>query len=145
MSVCRCSQTACRKYCSIISGYVSNCSYRLPVHHATSSRLSWAYSFFIRQKHPKPRGNRVASASVYFNGQRPALSPAERAVTVGRQRIAITCTVSTAVCVCVCTCVRSCVFVCVPTRVHACMRACVRDVFAIYDNNIWPTLIMTII
>ena len=31
--------------------------------------------------------------------------------------------------------------VCVRTRV----RVCVRDVFAIYDNNIWPRLIMVII
>ena len=28
-------------------------------------------------------------------------------------------------------------------RAHACVRAC--DVFAIYDNNIWPRLIMIII
>ena len=36
---------------------------------------------------------------------------------------------------------------CVRTRVRACvcMRACVRDVFAIYDNNILPRLIMIII
>ena len=48
---------------------------------------------------------------------------------VGRQRIALTCTAATAVRVCV--------------LVRA--RACVRDVFAIYDNNIWPRLIMIII
>ena len=66
------------------------------------------------------REGRVANACVYFNGQRPALSPAERAVTDGRQRIAITCTAATVVCVCA----------------RVCMRACVRDVFAIYDNNI---------
>ena len=29
--------------------------------------------------------------------------------------------------------------------VRACMRACVRDVFAIYDNDILPMLIMIII
>ena len=57
--------------------------------------------------------------------QLPELSPEERAVTVGHQRIAITC--ATAVCVCA----------------HAC--ACVRDVFAIYDNNILPRLKMIII
>ena len=55
--------------------------------------------------------------------QLPALSPAEQTVTVGRQRIAITRTAATAVCVC----------------------ACVRDVFAIYDNNILPRMIMIII
>ena len=62
--------------------------------------------------------------------------PAERAVTVGRQRIALTCTAATAVCVCgggvrACVCARVC--------------ACARDVFAIYDKNIWPRLIMIII
>ena len=36
---------------------------------------------------------------------------------------------------------------CMHMRVHACacMCACVRDVFAIYDNNICPRLIMIII
>ena len=29
--------------------------------------------------------------------------------------------------------------------VHACVRACVRDVFAIYDNDNLPRLIMIII
>ena len=69
--------------------------------------------------------------------QLPALSPAERAVTVGRQRIAITCTAATAVCVCVCVCVRAHV------RAHAC--ACVRDVFAICDNNMLPLRLIMII
>ena len=50
-------------------------------------------------------------------------------MVVGRQRIALTCTATTAVCVCSC------------VRAHA----CVRDVFAIYDNNICPRLIMIII
>ena len=73
----------------------------------------------------KPRGNHVASACVYLNGQRPALSQVERAVTVGRHRIAIACTtVTAATAVCVCKCV------------HAHVCACVRDVFAIYDTNI---------
>ena len=65
--------------------------------------------FSMREKHPNPRENRSARASVYFNGQRPALSPAEQAVTVGRHRIAITCTAATAVCVCMCmlACVRA--------------------------------------
>ena len=52
--------------------------------------------------------------------QLPALSPAERAATVERQRIAITCTATV-----------------------VCVRVCV--VFAIYDNNILPRLIMIII
>ena len=55
---------------------------------------------------------------------------------------------ATAVCVgCVCALVRACACVCSCLRscVRACMRACVRDVFAIYNNNIWPRLIMIII
>ena len=34
---------------------------------------------------------------------------------------------------------------CACVRVRACVRACVRDVFAIYDNNISPRLVMIII
>ena len=40
------------------------------------------------------------------------------------------------VCVCVCVCART---------ACACVRACVRDVFAMYENNILPRLIMIII
>ena len=51
------------------------------------------------------------------------------------------------VCVCVCVCVRPPAGV--RARVHAracaCASAYVRDVFAIYDNNISPRLIMIII
>ena len=39
-SVSRRSQTAGSNSCSIVSGNVSNCSYRLTVHPVTSSRLS---------------------------------------------------------------------------------------------------------
>ena len=51
----------------------------------------------------------------------------------------ITCTAATAVCARARVCARVCA--------HVGMRACVRDVFAIYYNNIWPRLmiIMTII
>ena len=49
LSVCRCSQTAGRNSCSIVSGDVSNCSYRLTVHHLTSWRLSSAWIFFTRK------------------------------------------------------------------------------------------------
>ena len=47
--------------------------------------------------------------------------------------------------VCDSVCVRVCV--CVYARACVCARtlACVRDVFAIYDNNILPRLIMIII
>ena len=43
----------------------------------------------------------------------------------------------------VCACARVCVCACVCVR--ACVCAYVRDVFAIYDNNILPRLIMIII
>ena len=86
-------------------------------------------NFFICEKHSKPRGNRAASASVYFNGQRPAI------VTSGAGRHGW-------VAQCggcgVCTRSRGCVY-----TAHTC--ASVRDAFAIYDNNIWPRLIMIII
>ena len=42
MSVRPCSQTAGRNSCSIVSGDVTNCSYRLTVHPRRSSRLSSA-------------------------------------------------------------------------------------------------------
>ena len=34
---------------------------------------------------------------------------------------------------------------CARVSVHACVHACVRDVFAIYDNNILPRLIPRLI
>ena len=68
-SVCQRSQTAGRNSRSIVSGDAS-CSVR-------------PSNFFIREKLPKPQVNRVASLGVDMNGQRPALSQAERAVTVG--------------------------------------------------------------
>ena len=42
LSICRLSQTAGRNSCSIVSGDVSNWSYRLTVHPVTSSHLSSA-------------------------------------------------------------------------------------------------------
>ena len=79
-------------------------------------------SFFRCEKHSKPRGNRAASASVYLNGQRPAIA------TAGWHR-----PIDTATAVCVCG-------VCARVRAGACARMCVRlfvrHVFAIYDNNI---------
>ena len=38
-----------------------------------------------------------------------------------------------------------CVFASVSVCARACVQACVRDVFAIYDNDILPRLIMIII
>ena len=96
--------------------------------------------FFIREKHPKYRGNRVASACGYLNSQRSALSQAARTVMVGRHRIAIACAADGDGgdgCVCARVCararvrVRACVCVrvraraCVYARVRACVCACV--------------------
>ena len=53
MSVCRCSQTAGHNSCSIVSGDVSNCSYRLTIHLVRSSHLSSAYQFVYTSKTPK--------------------------------------------------------------------------------------------
>ncbi len=116
-------------------------------------RVSVRPGFFIPEKYSKPRVNRTASASVYFNGQRPAIvtSLAGRHGWVPQtHRIAITSTTVTALCG-ICWCVHAFVRVrahacaCVRAWVRACVRACVRDVFEIYDNNIWPRLIMIII
>ena len=52
MYVCRCKQTAGRNSCSIVSGDVSNCSYRLTVHPVTSSGLSSALNCVYTRKTP---------------------------------------------------------------------------------------------
>ena len=52
-SVCRRSQTAGHNSCSIVSGDVSNCSYRLTVHPVMSSRLSSAKKFYKMRKTSK--------------------------------------------------------------------------------------------
>ena len=65
----------------------------------------------------------------YLNSQRPALSQAERTVTVGPHRIEIACAADGDGgdgCVCARVCVR------------ACVRACMRDVFAISDKIFDP-------
>ena len=117
-------------------------------------RVSVRPSIFYARKTPKYyREYRVARGTVYLNdaatGHWSPAEPAKRSVDsvmVGchrpieqrqperRRRW---------VCACarVCACVRVCVRVCVRTCVHA----WVRDVFEIYDNNIWPRLIMIII
>ena len=64
--------------------------------------------------------------------------PAEQAVTVGRQRIALICTAAVCVCVCVCVCACVCVRMSVCARVCACMR----DVFAIYRQIIMKIIIL---
>ena len=63
LSVSRRSQTAGRNSCSIVSGNVSNCSYRLTVYPVTSSRLSSAWQFLYTRKtiinYHKSRPSRV--------------------------------------------------------------------------------------
>ena len=123
-SVCRCSKTAGRNSCPIVSGDVWNWSYRLTAHPLTSSHLSSAEQFFIREKHQKlgrPRKclfERTSDRPVFARGcklRHRWAPPTHRQHEWWR------------VCVCVCVC------------------ACVCDVFAIYDNNIWHRLIMIII
>ena len=92
-------------------------------------RVSVRPSIFLYAKNTQNLGNRAASASVYFNGQRPAIvasGTGHHGWLAQTHRIAI----RRRRCVCV---------------GGVCIRPCVRDVFAIYDNNIWPRLIMIII
>ena len=117
-SVCRRSRTAGRNSCSIDSGDVSNCSYRLKVDPVMSSHLSSAPKKFYTRKTSKISGK--------SGGQRMCLylnDPAtgyecqwNKLSRLGAQRLALTCT-ATAVCVCS------------RMHVHACVR--MRDVFAI--------------
>ena len=92
-------------------------------------------NFFIREKHPKPRGNRVASECVCLND--PAAGHAcqwnrrKGALTSLRLGATDASNLNGDGGVCVCVCVRVC--------------ACGREVFAIYDNNSSPRLIMIII
>ena len=130
LSVCRRSQTAGRNYCSIISGDVSNFNRIVWQYILSRVRVSvWPSNFFIREKLQNSRGNRMASACCLFQWPCYGLRmPAERAVTGVRLWIALTCT---AVCVC--------------SRMRVRVYVGKRVVFAIYDNKIWPRLIMIII
>ena len=142
-SVCRCSQTAGRNSCSIVSGDVSNCLYRLTVYPLTSSRFSSGLAFFYMRKTLKTSGKPGRQCECLF--QLPATSYCHQ--RSGPSRLTGTdpsnSDTATAVCVCVgggCAHVRAgeCVRPFVRACVHACVRvcACVRDVFEIYDNNI---------
>ena len=100
------------------------------------------------RKHPKCRGNRVASACVYLNDpatghecQRNRRKGGVNSVTLGRhppiepeRRRRWVCARAG---------VRACARACVCACAHA--RACLRDVFTIYDNDISPRLIMIIL
>ena len=84
--------------------------------------------FYMRKTH-KTSGNRVAIACVYYLYFNEAATPIVASGTGGHgwappiHRTALTWKA------------RQCV----------CARACVHDVFSIYDNNIWPRLIMIIL
>ena len=114
--------------CSNVSGNVSNCSYRLTVNPVTSSHFGLA--IFHTRKTSKTSGKSGHRHVCLFEwpGYRPWM-PAEQAkrgvnsVMLGRM------------------CARPCMCACA----RACVSACLRDVFAIYDNNISPRLIMIII
>ena len=85
-------------------------------------------SIFLCAKNAQNLGETGPSVPVFISkASDQLLPPAERAVTVGWHRPIEYRYGDGGVCACVC------------------VRACVRDVFAIYDNNIWPRLIMIII
>ena len=125
MYVCRCSQTAGRNSCSIVSGDVSNCSYRLTVHPVTSSHLS--STLFYMRKTLKTSGKPGHQCQCLF--QWPAISYCHK--RSGPSRLSNTdpsnSDTATAVCVWggVCTRSRGCVRTRVRPFIRACMRACV--------------------
>ena len=98
--------------------------------------------FSLREKLQKPRLNRVASTSVYkcpgtgivrpaSKRVRPTMTPSWLGARTQRTATVVGGGVRVRECECVCA--------------RACVHACVRDVFAIYDNDILPRLIMIII
>ena len=70
-SVCRCSQTAGRNSCSIVSGNVYNCLYRLTVYPVPSSRLNSAKLFDTR-KTSKTIRVRLSKSSRNFHSDNSA-------------------------------------------------------------------------
>ena len=66
-SVCRCSQTAGRNSCSIVSRNVSNCSYRLTVYPVMSSHLYSALHFLYAKNIQNYSEYCVAHASGQLN------------------------------------------------------------------------------
>ena len=81
------SATVGRNYCSIVSGDVSSCSYRLSVRTLTDSYFSSAYQLFCRGKTPKHYpAYRVALTSVQLNELATSRKGAVTTVTVDRQR-----------------------------------------------------------
>ena len=132
MSVCRCSHKLQVAILARSSREMSQ-TVRIVWQYILSRVLVsvWPSNFVICEKHPKPRRNRVACASVYLNeaatGHWSPAEPAKRGVTpsqLGATDPLNSDNLDGSVCVCV--------------------RACVHDVFAIYDNNIWPRLMIII-
>ena len=118
-------------------------------------RMVWQYilsrvcvsvrpSIFLYEKNTQNLGETGPPVPVFISmASDQLLSPAERS---GPSRLAGTdpsnSDTATAVCVCVggvCALIRA------GACARVCVRSCVRDVFATYDNNIWPMLIMIII
>ena len=71
-------------HCSIVSGDVSNCSYRLMVHPLTCSRISSAQQLFYTRKTPKNyREDRVQRKCRLHE---PASEPSKRGGSAGHGR-----------------------------------------------------------
>ena len=117
-----------RNSCSIVSGDVSNSSYRLIL---SRVRMSVRPSIlFYMRKTLKISGKPGGQCQCLF--QWPATSHCHQ--RSGPTRLAVTDPSNSDTATYVCACVRA--GACARMCVHACMHACVRDVFAIYDNNI---------
>ena len=148
MYVCRCSQTAGRNSCSIVSGDISNSSYRLTVHPVKSSPISSADTFLFA-KTPRTSGKPGRQRQCLFQwrvtgivasgASRHGWTPANSDNLYGgdggvcvRGRACVRRRMYVCVCACVraCTCVRPCVRTyvraCVRMFVRACVHACVR-------------------
>ena len=84
----------------------------------------WPSNFFIREKHTKPRETRSPSrVFIWMKQGRDARRQQNRPSRFGATDPSHSANLKgSAVC--------------------ACVRACARDVFSIFDNNIWPRLIM---
>ena len=100
MSACRRYQTAGRNYCSIVSGDVSNCSYRLKALSLATPVSQFGLDFF-----PAEQG--------HLNGD-------------GGQWVCLCTYARECACVCVRACMRARVRACVRACVCACVRVCVR-------------------
>ncbi len=80
------AQTTGRNSCSIVSGDISNCSYRLPFLPLTRLHLSSAQHILYSRKTPKRAQTPSHCASVQLNEPAIRQKGAVTAVTVDRQR-----------------------------------------------------------